>query len=442
MAMEVEIVVLSEAPKDLDAGVKVMVGLPTKNPWSLPFAHKKFFAENVEQYDLFIYSEDDIGITEQNIQSFLQITPALEGDEIAGFIRYEKDTLGNPYLSEAHATAHWKPQSVRRRGTYTIAEFSNEHSGFYIVTQPQLRRALASGEFLRAPYQGRYGLPETAATDIYTCCGFRRVICISALEDFLIRHMSDRYVGQLEVSLRMFQEQIQTLMSIGDGAHPVSALGVAEPKVLQRNFYKSFYEQPSEDILKMFPPNAKQILSIGCGWGAMEVRLKKQGAEVTAIPLDSVFGAAAARWGINVVYGTLAECLSHLQNRKFDGVVMTDLLHLLPNPEQVIEQCGRLVGPGGTLVIGGPNFDRLPILIKRVLGKGDYRKLRSYDQSGINVIGPTDITKRLKSAGFSITTVQWLRHLPLRWRSLEIRARLGRLAAGNWLLQARKGLSR
>lgn len=54
MAMEVEIVVLSEAPKDLDAGVKVMVGLPTKNPWSLPFAHKKFFAENVEQYDLFI----------------------------------------------------------------------------------------------------------------------------------------------------------------------------------------------------------------------------------------------------------------------------------------------------------------------------------------------------------------------------------------------------
>ena len=254
MAMEVEIVVLSEAPKDLDAGVKVMVGLPTKNPWSLPFAHKKFFAENVEQYDLFIYSEDDIGITEQNIQSFLQITPALEGDEIAGFIRYEKDTLGNPYLSEAHATAHWKPQSVRRRGTYTIAEFSNEHSGFYIVTQPQLRRALASGEFLRAPYQGRYGLPETAATDIYTCCGFRRVICISALEDFLIRHMSDRYVGQLEVSLRMFQEQIQTLMSIGDGAHPVSALGVAEPKVLQRNFYKSFYEQPSEDILKMFPP--------------------------------------------------------------------------------------------------------------------------------------------------------------------------------------------
>jgi 2-polyprenyl-3-methyl-5-hydroxy-6-metoxy-1,4-benzoquinol methylase len=441
MTFETDLVVISNLPKKLGDDVKVVVGLPSSNPWSLPFAHKPVFAENVERYDLFVYTEDDIEVTENQIRAFMRATAAMEPDEIPGYIRFEVGQNNIKLLTEAHAAFHWKPESVKRRGGYTIAEFTNEHAGFYIVTQSQLRRALASGEFLRAPYQGRYGLPETAATDIYTCCGFRKVICISALEDFLIRHMSNRYVSQLGVSLQMFQKQIQTLMRIRDGAHPVSALGAAEPKVLQRNFYKSFYEQPDEDILKMIPACAKQILSIGCGWGAMEVRLKEHGAEVTAVPLDSIFGAAAAHLGINVVYGTLAECLSHLQNRKFDAVVMTDLLHLLPNPEQVIEQCARLVGPGGTLVIGGPNFDRLPILIKCVLGKGDYRKLRSYDQSGINIIGPTHITKRLKGAGFSITTLQWLRHLPLRWRSLEIRARLGRLAAGNWLLQARKGLS-
>ena len=65
MPMAVDIVVLSEAPKDLGLNVKVVVGLPSKDPWSLPFGHKGIFAENVERYDLFIYSEDDIQISER-----------------------------------------------------------------------------------------------------------------------------------------------------------------------------------------------------------------------------------------------------------------------------------------------------------------------------------------------------------------------------------------
>ena len=33
MAMEVDLVVLSDAPKELEAGVRVVVGLPSRNPW-------------------------------------------------------------------------------------------------------------------------------------------------------------------------------------------------------------------------------------------------------------------------------------------------------------------------------------------------------------------------------------------------------------------------
>ena len=43
---DVDIVVFSEAPKELDSRVKVVVGLPSRNSWSLPFAHKRYFAEN------------------------------------------------------------------------------------------------------------------------------------------------------------------------------------------------------------------------------------------------------------------------------------------------------------------------------------------------------------------------------------------------------------
>ena len=85
MTMHVDVVVVSEAPKPLDPDIKVVVGLPSRNPWSLPFAHKNIFAENLDNYDLFAYSEDDMEVTEENIQAFLQVTPQLEHGEIAGF---------------------------------------------------------------------------------------------------------------------------------------------------------------------------------------------------------------------------------------------------------------------------------------------------------------------------------------------------------------------
>ena len=74
MAMDVHLVVNSEAPKNLDAGVRVIVGFPGRNPHSLPFAHKRIFVENIDRYDLFVYSEDDIGVKEQSIYAFLRAT--------------------------------------------------------------------------------------------------------------------------------------------------------------------------------------------------------------------------------------------------------------------------------------------------------------------------------------------------------------------------------
>src|ERR1044072_6808542 len=91
MSLPIDIVVLSEEPKDLQPGVEVRVGLPAKNPWSLPFAHKQLFADNIDKYDLFIYSEDDIGVSEMNLLAFLDASRKRRDDEIAGFMRYEKD---------------------------------------------------------------------------------------------------------------------------------------------------------------------------------------------------------------------------------------------------------------------------------------------------------------------------------------------------------------
>jgi 2-polyprenyl-3-methyl-5-hydroxy-6-metoxy-1,4-benzoquinol methylase len=437
MRMAVDVVVFSDKPKDLGHGVKVIVGLPSKNPWSLPFGHKAYFAQNVDRYDLFIYSEDDMEVTEKNIRAFLEVTPKLKPEEIAGFLRYEESESGDWSLPEVHGPFCWKPRSVKRRGNHTIAEFSNEHAALYLLTTNQLRRAIASGGFLSEPYEGRYDMLCCAATDPYTKCGLRKVICISKLEDFLIHHLPNRYVGQLGIPLASFKEQVQTLTDIGNGTHPVSNLCETESRLQRGKWSKSYYEKPRNEVLEMVPCDARTILSIGCGSGATETSLKQRGAKVTVFPLDSVIGAAGARLGLEVIYGTMEECFNRLGQRDFDCVLITDLLHLLPNPWQVLDQSWRFVGKAGTLVISGPNFHSLRILGKRALNIGDYRKLSSIAQSGVRTLTTGAIARQLASAGWDVVATRSFDYTPPR-KMVNLRRRLGRLVADSWVLSTRR----
>src|SRR6478752_2416186 len=70
MPFAIDILLVSNIDKS-GPGTECLVGLPTKNPWSLPFAHKKLFADRRDRYDLFVYSEDDILITEGNLRAWL-----------------------------------------------------------------------------------------------------------------------------------------------------------------------------------------------------------------------------------------------------------------------------------------------------------------------------------------------------------------------------------
>jgi 2-polyprenyl-3-methyl-5-hydroxy-6-metoxy-1,4-benzoquinol methylase len=438
MNLDVEVVVVSEARKKLDAGVKVVVGLPSKNPWSLPFAHKKVFTENVERFDLFAYSEDDIEVTEKNLEAFLRVTPVLEKDEIVGFLRYEVGESGTIYLPDCHGYYHWKVDTVKRRGPYKVAEFSNEHAAFYLLTQAQLKHAIASGGFVRAPYQDRYDMACTAATDPYTSCGFRKVVCITPLEDFLIHHMSNRYAGKVGVSLPAFKEQVQALERICDNAHPVSTLCEVESKVPHGEWSKSYYEEPSSEVLRLIASDTRTILSIGCGWGATEAELKHRGASVTALPLDSVIGASAARLGLEVIYGSMTECFNRLGARKFDCVLLTDLVHLQRDPKRLLKHLSAFVRGGGTLVIGGPNFHSASIFLKRALRKGNYGRLQDFSASGISMSGPRELTSQIRKAGFSVSALRWYDYMTNPALLRKILPRLRSISARRWIVQARR----
>jgi hypothetical protein len=211
MSYKVDIVVHSDRPKEVPDRVLVVVGLPTEDSFSLPFAHKQLFAEQKDRYDLFIYSEDDILIQEDNVAAFLDVTKVLPSHEITGFFRYEMDEKRKVIYVDAHPPFGWDPHSVCTIDGYTFASFSNLHSGCYALTRQHLQKAIRSGGYLVPPHQTWYETRESAATDPYTQCGFTKRICISHLDNFLVHHLPNNYVGVLGTEQDTFQKLLDSL---------------------------------------------------------------------------------------------------------------------------------------------------------------------------------------------------------------------------------------
>src|ERR1700680_2489318 len=294
MPFDLDIVVLSNINKEVAPGVEVIVGLPDeKDPWSLVYAHKSLFAKRLEDYDVFSHTENDILITESHIQAFLKLSAVLHDDEIPGFLRYEVGPAGETNFPAVHASFHWDGQSVVTRDQYTRAYFTNEQAACYLLTREQLRRAINSGGYLVAPHLGKYGTCESAATDPYTQCGFKKLICISHLDDFLVHHMSNKYVKKLGIERPEFQRLIDTLLAIGRKRAATFSLFPTETKLKRARYSKDYYEPVRSDAVSLIPSTARRVLSLGCGWGASEEWLAKKGLGVVGVPRGLGFFSCA-----------------------------------------------------------------------------------------------------------------------------------------------------
>jgi SAM-dependent methyltransferase len=385
MSHQVDLVVLSNIGKDLGNEVEVLVGLPTRDPWSLPFGHKKLFADRIADYDLFIYSEDDTLITERNVVAFLRATEVLAEDEIAGFLRTEQDAEGRRYFPEVHAYFRWDPLSLRARGGKKCAWFSNEHSACYILTRDQLRRAISSGGFLVPPHQDPYDLLVSAATDPYTQCGLTKLICVSELDDFLVPHLPNKYIGHMGLAESLFRKQIRVLLDQTPSELREAEWIVPNPPSLLERWWKDFYEPVDQHVLNAIDGGHRRILSVGAGWGALELALAQRGAEVTAVVADAVVGACIDD-AVRVIPGPA--------RRALDTLGMSNVLHLVDDPVELLRGFVALLRPGGTLVARVPNMRQIGAIYRRML------RPQSWTRRGKNSSGRMPFASHRKVVGW------------------------------------------
>jgi SAM-dependent methyltransferase len=403
MSFPVDIVVVSNATKDLGPDVEVLVvDLRNKDPWSLPFAHKQIFAERINRYDLFVYSEDDTLVTERNLRAFLEASAVLPDNEIPGFLRFEKSPGGAMNLPEIHGHFHWDPQSVRERNEDTFAFFTNEHAACYVLTRNQLQKAVESGGYLVEAHNDKYDLLCTCATDPYTQCGMKKFICISRVDEFLIHHLPNKYVcTSFGIGEAEFRKQLDRLMHIGSNGCGSKTLFPTETKLPASAFSKSYYEAVRSDLLEAIPAKTQRVLSVGCGTGAIEATLKRQGKQVVAVALDPVIPSEAINENVELVIGSLEESRQKLGNLKFDCLLLSNILHLIPDPQRLLQDFAEVLCRDATVVVLTPNLAGAAVLWKRFRGDARVKGIGNYETSGVHLTSPLKVRNWLSKAGMT-----------------------------------------
>ncbi|MBX2962819.1 MAG: hypothetical protein KF687_09925 [Cyclobacteriaceae bacterium] len=161
----------------------------------IPMTCREVIDKESENFDYFIFTENDHLWLERHINSFIEYEQILPDNRIAGLIQYEDydHKSDQRYFPAYHSPYDWDYESVEEYSDKKFAHFLNVHQGSFIISKQQLRRIKSAHDFSRFLSNDRYSMKCKANTDIFQYCGMKKVICISDFESSLIHHLPNIY---------------------------------------------------------------------------------------------------------------------------------------------------------------------------------------------------------------------------------------------------------
>ena len=198
--------------------VKIFKNLKDYN--LLPLTCRKTIWENRNNYDIFIYTENDHYFVENHLDKHIEYSQILPKNRICGLIQYEKLNC-DLFYPAYHGNYGWDINSVEIYDNKKFAHFSNVHQASFILTKEQLLEIGKNKDFTNYFKGSRYNLKCSVNTDIYDLSGMKKMICISEFKENLIHHLPNLYIygdkgrrkNQRSENLRM----IKTLTNLFGG---------------------------------------------------------------------------------------------------------------------------------------------------------------------------------------------------------------------------------
>lgn len=141
-----------------------------------------------------------------------------------------------------------------------------------------------------------------------------------------------------------------------------------------------YYESARRDLIRLIPQDAKHILDVGCGAGALGAAIKEEKGghiEMTGIELD-IYAADKAKKVLNkVIVGDTEAIELPFPKEYFDCIIYGDVLEHLIDPWGTLVKHKAFLKSGGSVIASIPNIAHYRII--KMLGKKEW----NYDNAGI-----------------------------------------------------------
>jgi O-antigen biosynthesis protein len=164
-------------------------------------------------------------------------------------------------------------------------------------------------------------------------------------------------------------------------------------------------------ILRAIKPGS-DVLEMGCANGRMTRYLKETlGCRVTIVEIDAQAAESAAPFAADARHvgpglGDLDACpwfdtLSR-EDRRFDTVIMADVLEHLYDPGKVLRKGRVLLKPGGSIWISVPNFTHNGVIIEMWNGRFAYRNVGLLDNTHVRFFSARSLEAMVAEAGLEV----------------------------------------
>ena len=154
----------------------------------------------------------------------------------------------------------------------------------------------------------------------------------------------------------------------------------------------------------------KRVVDVGCGGGYMTERLAAAGGTVIGVDVAAgALEAAAARLAARGLTADLQQASGAalpVADSSIDVAVCTDVLVHVPDPVPVIHELGRVLAPGGVLLVSAIMRTWLARLVMITLGEDLLRLVHRGTHDPAKFIPPGALPAWLSAAGLTLADLE------------------------------------
>ena len=164
--------------------------------------------------------------------------------------------------------------------------------------------------------------------------------------------------------------------------------------------------------------NGKKVIDIGCGGGILSESMAAKGAHVTGIDLSdkalSVARLHLLETGAKVDYQHIAaESMAAEHPDAFDAVTCLEMLEHVPDPQQTIAACARLVKTGGDVFLSTLNRNPKSYLFAIIGAEYILNMLPKGTHDYAKFIKPAELVRMTRNAGLDLVSMVGMSYNPL-----------------------------